>query len=99
LKIEIVIQIEKGVNRSYHLDVIKRKEKNMNRKVEKILDTLSINKWVEINFEDLKKDDIFRMFEVTGELVLRENKESIFIATGDAYFNDILGVYTIDIAD
>lgn len=62
------------------------------RKVEILKD----GEWIEIEFCELKKDDIFRMFEPTGEEVYDNNRENIFVASSDAFAGEN-GVLTINI--
>ena len=56
------------------------------------------NKWIDIKFEDLKKDDKFRLFESDGESVKDKNGYTEFIAINDSYINN-KGIGTIDIND
>ncbi|WP_144509846.1 hypothetical protein [Bacillus sp. FJAT-22090] len=44
--------------------------------------------WKEINFQELKKGDNFRMFESTGEEVLDLSGSTVFHATSDSYLNE-----------
>lgn len=53
------------------------------RRVEKYIN----GKWVDIKFEDLKNDDIFKLFESTNEPVLGLKEFTVFYATSDAYIN------------
>lgn len=43
--------------------------------------------WKEVHFSELKKDDIFRMFEPDGEPVKDLNNKTEFLATSDVYIN------------
>ena len=53
------------------------------RKVEKLL----YGSWIEVRLKDLRKGDIFRMFEGDGEQepVMDINNDIIFIASSDPY--------------
>lgn len=62
------------------------------RKVEILKD----GEWIEIEFCELKKDDIFRMFESTGEEVYNDNGENIFVALSDIFAGEN-GFLTINI--
>lgn len=62
------------------------------RKVEILKD----GEWIEIKFDELKKDDTFRMFESTGEEVYNNNGENILVALSDAFAGEN-GVLTIKI--
>lgn len=53
-------------------------------------------KWKSISFEQLRKGDVFRMFEPTGEPVLDGNKNNIFYANSDPYLTEE-GIYAISI--
>ena len=66
-------------------EIIKAEEiKIMNtRKVKVFKD----NDWVDIEFENLKTDDKFKLFESTGEEVKDESGNLEFIAISDAYIN------------
>lgn len=70
------------------------KESNMLdlRKVELLKD----GEWIEIEFYELKEDDIFRMFESTGEEVYNNNGENILVALSDAFVGEN-GILTIRI--
>lgn len=57
------------------------------RKVQK-QDTNS--NWHDIDFKDLKENDIFRMFEPTGEPVVGNHGTTEFVAYSDAYIKDDL---------
>lgn len=46
------------------------------------------NEWKEIKFKDLKEDDIFRLFESTGEQVFGDNNQTEFIASSNAFLNE-----------
>ena len=59
------------------------------------VEILKDGKWIEIEFCELKKNDIFRMFEPTGEKVYNDNRETIFIASSDAFVGEN-GVLTIN---
>ena len=45
-------------------------------------------KWIDIEFENLKTGDKFRLFESTGEEVKNENGNLEFIATSDTYIEE-----------
>ena len=62
------------------------------RKVEILKD----GEWIEIEFSNLKKDDVFRMFESTGEEVRNDHEEDVFVALTDAFVGEN-GVLTINI--
>ena len=64
------------------------------RKCEILKDT----NWSEIKFEDLKLDNIFRLFEPNGEMVVGNNKDTEFKCLSDAYTNKD-GILTVDIAE
>ena len=51
--------------------------------------------WLEIEFENLKRGNVFRLHEKTGELVYDELGNSQFIATSDVYTDGPSGVYGI----
>lgn len=70
------------------------KESNMLdlRKVELLKD----GEWIEIEFYELKEDDIFRVFESTGEEVRNDHEENILVALTDAFVGEN-GVLTIKI--
>lgn len=52
--------------------------------------------WHDIEFEELKDGDTFRMFELTGEPVLDENGNWEFITNCDAFINDD-GIWAVEI--
>jgi hypothetical protein len=54
------------------------------------------DRWEEIDFWELKKRDVFRLFEPTGEAVIGSKGESEFVAISNAYENDV-GAWTVDI--
>lgn len=47
----------------------------------------SNNGWIEIKFKDLKKGDVFRLIEPTGEVV-SDGQNTEFTAYSDAYQQD-----------
>jgi hypothetical protein len=57
---------------------------------------LKSNTWKEIDFKDLKENDIFRLFEPTGESVKDIDGSTKFAAMCDAYQNED-GIWTTDI--
>ncbi|MBZ4649251.1 hypothetical protein [Thermosipho sp. (in: thermotogales)] len=62
------------------------------RKVQKFVD----GEWRNINFEDLKKGDKFRMFETTGEPVVDDYNVSEFVAESDPFVNKY-GITAVEI--
>ena len=61
------------------------------------IEVLKEGNWAEINFSDIKKGDVVRMFEPTGDPVLVENKYAEWRVTSDgAYSRDEDGLMTID---
>jgi hypothetical protein len=52
--------------------------------------------WEKINFREIKKGDLFRLFEPTGESVISEFGEIEFLALKDAYVNED-GIWKVDI--
>ena len=54
------------------------------------------DEWKEIEFENLKENDIFRLFENTGEEVIGDNGQVEFTASCDA-FSDEDGIWCVDI--
>ena len=56
------------------------------RTVKKLSDQ-SMDIWTEIEFSELKKGFIFRMYENTGEEVIGDHESVYFFATSDAYLN------------
>jgi hypothetical protein len=68
------------------------------RKVEKLIEGegVPISFWSPIEFEELKKGDIWRMFESDGTPVVGHDKKStVFKANGNPYINEI-NVWTIE---
>ncbi len=55
------------------------------------------DKWIDIEFEEIRAGNRFRLFESTGEPVVDENGKSEFIAKTDPYITKD-GVYGIDTA-
>ena len=53
-------------------------------------------KWQTVKFEDLKKSDVFRLFEPDGTPVLWEEK-SIFLCTSDASLDSAANVYGVEV--
>lgn len=47
---------------------------------------LKNNEWVEVEFKDIHKRNLFRLIESTGEIVSDKGKTE-FIAASDAYLN------------
>jgi hypothetical protein len=60
------------------------------RKVE----VLKNGKWQSIEFKDICKGDIFRLFESTGEPVIDNNGKTEFVAKSEPYITSdgVLGV-------
>jgi hypothetical protein len=56
------------------------------------------NKWIQIDFSELVKGDIFRMFEPTSEEVIGNKGETVFQAFSNPYKNDD-GIWQIDIVE
>ena len=54
------------------------------------------NKWKSIPFEMIRKGDVFRMFEPTGEPVMDKSNNHIFIANSDPVVTEG-GEYAISI--
>ena len=49
--------------------------------------------WFKIDFDSLKKDDIFRMFESTGEPVVGSEGDTAWICLSDAFeYKETYGV-------
>jgi hypothetical protein len=67
----------------------------MNKEVRKVFRLEDGGVFKEVNFKDLKKDDMFKMYEPDGMLVSDKNDRVLFTCISDAYIND--GVYTVDI--
>ena len=63
------------------------------RKTEILID----NEWKVINFEDIKKDDIFRLFESDNKPVINLNNNTSFKALTDAYIDGVNGVLTVKV--
>ena len=57
---------------------------------------LKDDEWTNINFEELKKDNKFRLFD-DGVLVKDNDGFSIFTALNDAYMNEE-GIYQVDVS-
>lgn len=55
---------------------------------------LKSNDWKEIDFKGLKENNIFRLFEPTGEPVIDEDGSTKFAAECDAYEGEN-GVWTV----
>jgi|LFRM01.1.fsa_nt_gb hypothetical protein len=53
-------------------------------------------KWKQINFENIRAGDIFRLFEPTGETVVDDKGNDKFIAKTNAYLNKD-GVYGVEV--
>lgn len=53
------------------------------------------DKWVDIEFSKLKKNNIFRLFESDGKEAIDEKGRKVWKAFSDAYFKD--GNWIIDI--
>ncbi|KFZ26569.1 MAG: hypothetical protein KQ78_01205 [Candidatus Izimaplasma bacterium HR2] len=53
------------------------------------------NNWLEIKFENLKKGDVFRLHEKTGELIYDKLGNSQFTAISDVYTDGQSGIYGI----
>lgn len=62
----------------------------------RIVEIFKDGRWSNIDFKLLKKDDCFRMFEPTGEVV-KDGGTTDFVALSDAYFCVQTKVYTIQI--
>jgi uncharacterized lipoprotein YehR (DUF1307 family) len=52
--------------------------------------------WETCNFNDLKKKDIFKMFEPNGKIVKDTKGLKVFMASTDAFINEN-GIWTINI--
>lgn len=46
------------------------------------------NKWIKVEFSEIKKDDKFRLFESTGEPVKDEKGNTEFIAESNVKVNE-----------
>lgn len=55
------------------------------------------DKWKEISFSELKKGDIFRLFESDGTPVKDLYNRTEFLADTNAYMSDEVKQYTIEI--
>jgi succinylglutamate desuccinylase len=55
------------------------------KRIVKKLDKLSLYEEAEINFDDIKQGDIFRLYEDDNTAVKDENGYTIFIALEDAH--------------
>ena len=64
------------------------------RKVEVLIAGIG---WVDVKFEELLKDDCFRMFESTNEAVMDEAGNTEFLAKSDAYCIDGLWIIDVDL--
>lgn len=60
---------------------------------------LENEKWIDINFEDLKTGDVFRMFESTGEPVVGDKGLDKWRVISTPYTTDVSGVYAIEVED
>ena len=63
---------------------------NQNRKAQ----IFKNENWIDVEFQELKNGDNFRLFEFNGEEVKDKNGNTKFIATSDAYLNN--GFWTIN---
>jgi hypothetical protein len=57
------------------------------------------NKWTPIDFTELHKNDIFRMFEPDGTPVKGNTGSVYFLATSELYDHDEYHVPTIEVED
>jgi len=48
---------------------------------------------------DLKKGDLFRVFDSEGNRVIHENGKDQFLATSDGYVDEILKIPAVDIIE
>ncbi|MBK5243181.1 hypothetical protein [Clostridium sp.] len=63
---------------------------------QRICEILKSNTWKEIKFEDLKENNIFRLFEGDREPVVGLDGSTKFAAECDAYQNED-GIWTVEI--
>jgi hypothetical protein len=56
------------------------------------------NVWKQVKFKNLKRGDVFRMFEPTGELVIASGHTKFFKAVSDPYKNTH-GIWTIEVGE
>jgi len=61
----------------------------------RIVQSFKNGKWINIVFEDIKKGDIYRMFEPTGEPVIYEGKQTLY-ALSDMYLHEKLKKVVVD---
>ena len=62
-----------------------------------IIERFESGEWIEVDFEDLKKGDLFKMFNPdNGALYESDDNGSEFVAASDPYINDD-GIFTINI--
>lgn len=57
------------------------------------------NNWEEIKFKELKKDDKFRVYDLSGKMSINDKGKSIFIAMNDAFIDDKNNQWTINLID
>lgn len=56
---------------------------------ERIVERRNNTKWEKIIFPELRKNDIFRLFEPdNGHIVIGHNNSSVFIAETDSFVNE-----------
>ena len=65
----------------------------MNKRVCRVLKS---HDWIEIDFKDLKENDIFRLYEPSGEKVMDEGGKYQFVALCAAYQNED-GIWTTNV--
>jgi hypothetical protein len=76
-----------------HCSNVYRKRIGVPNEGDRKVEVLKDDKWVEINFSDLKRYMKFRLFEATGEPVISDGCTE-FLATSDAFVGKF-GFYTI----
>jgi hypothetical protein len=65
----------------------------MNSESRRLVKVLKNGEWIETQFEKIKKGDIIRLYEPSGELVRGFGGETEFEAICDAYMDIEHGVY------
>ena len=55
--------------------------------------------WVEAKFTDLKKGDIFRLFDPDGTPIVGSKKQKEFLATSEAYQRKSDGLWTVNVEE
>ena len=63
------------------------------RKIEKY--DLKVNKWVEIDFKDLKNGDIFRIFDNGKRYVSKKDGNNVWITKGSPHQNED-GIWSVN---